>query len=540
MFILLKPRGKSEDDLTPVTVFNREIKKISPEHSFIGVNWQGDTELNSRLFSNPGHFNAFIKTLKDLNIDTIRYPGGENVAYYFWDVPNERVFRYLKQLKKQNPKILYRNSIKKNDRITFGEFLDFCKKAGIKATIQLNTHTYFDREKNAIVPLKEYQRGISGKRIRKTGKVNWQLVDKAAKYAAQQVKWAKKNNYSDVIAYWELGNEEMGSAPLNSIYTGNEYGELAARYIKEIIKVDPSVRIIRTGAANPVKKARHINEWSRAVSNNASLQEYNNFIFAVTNHFYVYGDSGKDSSFGAFRDNALYNPKLDVSKRLDFHKTILDEANLGRAVIFVNEFNASYFDSLYCHSWIGAIGNAHLMLNCANSPLCYHMDYFNLFHHYFIINNVYSNKGFGVLHYAYNSSYPIVRYPVAGVIKLLNENIKGSVLKTNFDAPGAYAVAARDGNIIKVILLNKEKSKKVKLNFDGFKHPAYVGNSSLGINVPEGFTPLKTGTSSSNPPEIAQLNILENGIKVLGEASSGYDVTLPANTLSVFSFKLRE
>jgi len=64
----------------------------------------------------------------------------------------------------------------------------------------------------------------------------------------------------------------------------------------------------------------------------------------------------------------------------------------------------------------------------------------------------------------------------------------------------------------------------------------YIKNQSIGIDVPEKFTIMDSGDSCSNPNEIRQLNILNNAL-TLNFKSGKYSINLPANTLSVFTFK---
>lgn len=529
-----------------VLVKNETIKTLSEDNNFIGANWQVDFFQNQDIFSNPEHIKAFAKALNETGVDLIRYPGGQDVATYFWDVPNETIIPALKKWKNSDKKVFVYSYLKPSDRIDFASFLKFCKQAKIKATVQVNTHTFFDKNTNTVIPLKTYSlRDSEGERIYSSGKVNYSLVKKAADAAAAQVKWVKDNGYSDIVKYWELGNEEfIRGVGTNSVYSGTEYGQIAAEFIKKMKQADPSIKFILTNqmkqpsqGEKPVYlNAAFMNDWSSEVLNFTGLKSQPSSIFAVAYHIYSSGKTLNDTSFQAFYDNALNNTAFNITENLKFHKKNLENLGYKNTSIFVNEFNANSFKSSYSHTWIGALGNARIMLTGANTPSCYHMDYFNILHGYWIINDIYANKGFGMLHYAKDFQTPFIIHPVGNVIKLLNENIKGKVLNTCVNKPDIVVTSTEEGNDLHVIILNRDTQKNISLKFNGFSGITYLKNKSLGINVPADFTCLDSGDSSSNPSEVRLLNFLENAVNV--SSNNGiYEITLPKNTLSVFIFK---
>lgn len=548
--ILLK--ASNNIDISTIDVQNTIIKKTKVAHSFIGVNWHADNayddsngykSYNEYIFTDPALLKTFVNVLKDTKIEHIRYPGGENVAHYFWDVSNEKIYEARKKWNAEDNSIRYKKNFKASNRLDFSSFLKFCKDNQITTTVQVNPHTYFDKESTRIIPLKSYERDNQNNRIWETGKVNWKLAEESAKSAAKQVAWAKNNGCSKTVAYWEIGNEEMVKVPLSPVYTGEEYGKVAALFIKEMKNVDPSIKIILTGAARPAKSFEKVcdeelpsNKWGTAVLNYPEMQKYKNSLYAVSAHTYPKGITKKDLSYAAYAKNIFTNPDLDLRNRLNFHAKQLKDSGYLNTLIFLNEFNVNSYNTPYARTWLGAIGNAKIIMSCANVSSCEHVDYFQLFSDSWKSSDEYSNQGYGVFHLAKDFEKPLLYQPIAKVIKILNENIKSEVLQADFSDKNLEIVSSVEKDIVRVVVLNKEKSQKVELKFTGFDKLEYLGNKSLGINVPETFTIIDARDSRSNPSEIRMLNIIDNAITVSANKNL-YKITLPKNTLSVFMFK---
>ncbi len=545
--ISVKVKSNSFSNPSDIVVTNKIINVLPNEHNFIGANWQVDFPPNKDIFSNPEHIKAFIEALKNTGIDIVRYPGGQDIAMYFWDVPNETIVTAMKNWKKSNNKVVIYSYIKPSDRVDFYSFMKFCRKADIKATVQVNTHTFFDKSNNTIIPLKTFtSRDSEGNRIISSGNVNYSLVQKAAKNAAAQVKWVKDNGHSDIVKYWELGNEEfIKGVETNSAYSGAEYGQIAAEFIKKMKQVDPNIKFILTNqmrssflGEKPVYlNAAYINNWSTEVLNNTDLKSEASSIYAAAYHVYSNGKTNTNTSFKAFYDNALDNPEFNISEKLNFHKKNLNKLGYKNTGIFVNEFNSNNFKSSYSHTWAGAIGNARIMLTGANTPYCKHTDYFNLMHGYWIINDVYANKGFEMLHYAKDFKMPFIIHPVGNVIKLLNENIQYNVLNTQVTNPDITVVSSQNGDKLNIIVLNIHSAKNISLKLDGFSKIKYIGNKSIGNNVPADFTVLNTSDSASDPSEIRLLNTLDNAFAV-NKRNEIYEFNLPKNNIAVLTFKI--
>ena len=140
-------------------------------------------------------------------------------------------------------------------------------------------------------------------------------------------------------------------------------------------------------------------------------------------------------------------------------------------------------------------------MSSANSPYCEHTDIHNLINAYGLSMDTYKNLGLGIMHFAPAYKNPFLLHPVANVIGLLNESLKGKVLKTNVDDNNElYAITCENKNILNVIILNFKQDRQISLNFEQFKNKLnYLGNKSLGKDVPEFLALLMMEIPSSNP-----------------------------------------
>lgn len=527
-----------------IIVHNSIIKKINTDNNFIGVNFFGDSALNSYFFKSPLSFQKLGKLLNKLHIDSIRYPSGMDVVVAFWDVPYMDILEAIKKLPQWERGFHADRHFRADSRIDFFTFIKFCKDNNLKTTIQVNTHSIFDKKDREIILLKSYDRDIRGYRIWNTGvmnKENWKLVDKAADYAAAQVKWVKDNGYSDTVKYWELGNEEYSKSFLNAAYTGAEYGKVAAIFIKKMKAVDPNIKILITGFAVPPGSKNlskgldvdFLNDWTEQLLNTPELKQCKNDVYAITSHIYCWANSKEDNTYSIFRNNILNNSNLNTEERNDYQEKMLKNAGFFHTKIFMNEFNPNYMENPYSHTWLGALGTGKMILSCANNKDCEHGDYHALMHHFGGIN-----KGFGAIHFAALFPYdPFICYPVTSIISLLNENLHGNIIKADFDKSDIFVTAVQDKNYVKVIILNMEKDRKTAIDLNEFPDLKYLENKSVGINIPEDFTVMDTNDDFSNPAEVRVINTLDNALEVKF-INNKYQVNLPANTLSVIKFQL--
>lgn len=550
VFILNYNAQSSVEEAVTITVKNNPIKKLLPEHNFVGVCWHGDSyksdNINKIIFSDPEKLEKFINFFKKLNIDVIRYPGSADSANYYWDVSNEDIFKAWKQWSIKDPDVKYYSFSIPTGRVGLKDFLEFCKKANIKPIIQVNTHNYFDKKNNEIIRLKDYDRDSTGKRNWKNGRVNWLLVDKAAESAGRQVKWVKENSYSNVVGYWELGNEELIRDPESAAFTGKEYGLIAAKFIKTMKTANPDIKILLTGDARPSITNKYPdlyithefrNKWMNEVLQTNQLKDNNKNIFGVTQHtYFVNGIKDNLTDFKTYYDHIIKNPELDAGNRYEFHTNMLKANGYTDKKLFITEFNTNYDKNIWSHSWIAALGPAQVVLSGLNSPSCYHMDYFRLTKEFYKDPREYPNMGLGLMHYADDFPDPFIIYPVGNVIGLLNSAIKGKVLETGFDFNKTPSGVVQDDDLIKVIVLNKDKKRTVNIDLNSFPSFKFIKSESLGIGVSGDFRPIETGVNPVNPPEVKQLNILNNRITVKKDGSF-FTAVMEPNIIAVITFK---
>jgi len=537
-----------------ITVENKSVRKIPAGTNFIGINWMNDGKINREIFTSPDNMNDLGKVLNNLSIDCIRFPNGNQVLTAFWDVPDSQIVKALNKIPNEDLRPVFSKTYTADDRLSFQKFMEFCRKFNIKATIQVNDHSVFDKENTKIIILKTFNRGAGNlpkykKSVYETGKVNWALVNQAAKTAAAQVKWVKDNNYSDLVKFWEIGNEEFGKLGLDAAYTGEEYGKVASIFIKEMKQVDPSIKIIICNNFKlPVSKTSPRYKWNDIVTQwTQDIMKSKEIIAAKNDISFVSTHIGAVAMAQAGKEKLNINEEFlsildDESKgRLKAHSEFLDKLGYPKTDIFVNEFNerATPKKTLTNHVWIGSLLNARVIMNMAAMPRCYHMDYHILFQHLSYDTAQYNNYGIGIVHFAKDFQKPFLLQPTAYTLKLFNENLKGTVLTASSDNDYVSVLPVIDGKKLKVLVLNIRQNKPVNISLKNFPALEYKENYSLGSDVPENFSIIDVGDSYDNPEQVRQLNILKDKISVTKKENSLYSVKPAQNTLSVFIFDIK-
>lgn len=530
-----------ENNFLSVKINNTIIKKLPEDQSFIGANWTDDIEITRYIFNDNQYLTDYVKTLKETGINIFRNPGGLPMIFLFWDVPQKELLQVLRNMPEKKRGWFGRYGSQPQDTMNFPTYMEFCKKNRFKTTILVNAHNYYDKNKKEILPLKTYQINQWGNRIKPTGTVNWALVDKAADYAANQVKWVKEHDYNNQVKYWEIGNEDYSDFIMNCGYTGNEYGKVAAVFIKKMTSINPSIKIIITNfVVDPVSSyelenghLEDLNFWTKDVL--SELTPYKNNLYAVSNHIYHMANTDVDLSYENFYKKMTRNRYSDVEKRLNCHKKILNEVGFNNTKIIVNEFNANNDRNPYCHTWMAAIGNAKMIMAFANSPYVDHADFHQLLSNG--AEGIYTPSGFALLNFAKDADTPFIKYPVAYVIKLFNENLKNNILESKFDSNNIYVTSSKDNKNLNVILVNKDKKQTVNLDLTDFQNINYQENSSLGTNIPEKLLVIEKGEEQSCPSEVKLLNELKNAISIK-KLNGKYMIEIPANTIAVLKFNL--
>jgi hypothetical protein len=525
-----------------ITVKNQALKALPQEYNFVGVNWF-DYFCQNRLFlKDKFELNELGTALKNYNIDFIRYPGGLNVLSYYWDIPNDKKLAALRKLPKSEQSYITEPYMSADDEMNFPSLMEFSKQHNLKSTIQINIHSYYDKQKNEILFLKKHKYNAEGKRIQNSGIIDWTLVEKSAKSAAEQVKWVKENGYSDYVKLWEMGNEDyVFNMFLNCGYTGEEYAKICAIFMREMLKADPNIKFMLTSVTYPQNYIEvniwftdFLNKWTNSVISSKELQPYKNNIYSFSRH--IYGlETKKDASFSEFLESNLNENMSKFENLLAHHVKKMNEAGFQNRAIFVNEFNVNNFQNKYMHNWLSALNLAKLILIFSKSPNVEHIDYHNLLHQWGNISH-----GYGLFNYAKDfEGMKFLPYPAASVISFMNQNIKGEVVQTNSPVKDIYVSASKpDKNTLNIILVNKSIARNINIKLDAFNGYKYKSNSSLGANLPYSFESFEKNDDRSNPTEVRLINKITNGIAVSQHSSSDLTLEIPKN--SIVSIKLEK
>jgi len=192
---------------TEVKVKGKIKERVSP--LFFGVNtlyWLQNDETRKNPILN--------EYLKKLNIDIMRYPGGEVADNFNWKkntLDDSKEFPY---------------SRKKTDPITrmdFDEFVSWKSSLGSEAIIVVNLEQGF----------------IEGD------------IEKAADEAAEWVRYANiTKGYG--IKYWEIGNESYHLGTRYSL-SARQYAKAYKIFYEKMKKVDPTIKIGAIGPFSPKK-----------------------------------------------------------------------------------------------------------------------------------------------------------------------------------------------------------------------------------------------------------------------------------------------
>ncbi len=518
-FLFLKASSKPLDYKESLIIKNNVIKSIPNEYNFVGLNWFDYYAQNRLFLKNEKQLNEFGQTLNKFNIDIVRYPGGINVLAYFWDIPNDKKLRALRKLPKFEQSYITADYVSPDDELNFPSFMEFCKKHNIKSTVQVNVHSYYDKDKNTVILLKLPKYDAYGKRIKNSGTVNRVLVEKAAKNAAEQVKWVKNHGGSGLVKYWEMGNEDYGYEMfLNSGYTGEEYAKVCSVFMKEMLKVDPNIKFILTSATYPAGYsemnfwvADFLNKWTGKVFYSEELKPYRKNIYSFSRHAYETTGIEKRTNYDEF---VRKNLNSEMSKRDEIfnnHKKLMNAAGLTKQTIFVNEFNVNNFQNKYMHTWLSTLNLAKLIVLTANNRYVEHMDYHNALHQW---GNI--SCGFGLFNYAKDfEGMKFLPYPAASVVSFINQNFKGEVLESSSNIKNLEITASKNNNQLNIIVVNRGELKEVSIKLEGFDDYKYKSNSVLGSGLPYSFEAFEAGSERENPSEVRMINAVSCDLKVV-------------------------
>jgi alpha-N-arabinofuranosidase len=193
-----------------------------------------------------------LAAAKKLNIQILRWPGGNFVSNYHW-------MDGIGPLEKRPKRIeLAWNTVEPN-RFGTDEFLRFCEKLGAEPYICVNMGSGSMEEGQSWV---EY--------------CNWRWD---SYYANLRRKYGRERPYG--VKYWGLGNEVYGDWQIGQ-KDAEEYVSEAREYAKVMKRVDPGIELVACGYPPEYPNEAKSSRWNKAV-----LEELSGCISFISSHLYV-------------------------------------------------------------------------------------------------------------------------------------------------------------------------------------------------------------------------------------------------------------
>src|SRR3569833_2625363 len=218
---------------------NRQVAEINPHlfGSFLEqlgrAVYEGINDPNSKFADGDGARTDVMKTIHDLGVPIIRYPGGNFVSgYHRLDGVGP---------KKDRPKVLDRawNTMESN-QFGINEFVSWARQTGVEPLFGLNFGTGSVEEAVA--------------------EVEYCNVDKGTKWS--ELRRAHGFEQPHNVKYWCLGNEMDGPWQIGHM-SARAYGAKAQDAGKQMRMLDPKVKLIACGSSGPFMPTYL--EWDREV-----------------------------------------------------------------------------------------------------------------------------------------------------------------------------------------------------------------------------------------------------------------------------------
>ncbi len=224
--------------------------------------YEGIYDPGSKLSDGNGFRTDVMKTVREMGVPIIRYPGGNFVSGYNW----------LDGIgpKQDRPRVLDKawNAINSNQFGT-NEFMTWARAVGTKPLMGLNLGTGTAEQAAALV---EYCN-----------------VDKGTRWSDLRRQHGVADPYK--VEHWCLGNEMDGPWQIGHM-TAEEYGYKASDAARQMHAVDPSLKLVACGSSGPGMPTYL--EWDRVV-----LEQCYDYVDALSLHRYVGNtpeETGGDSS----------------------------------------------------------------------------------------------------------------------------------------------------------------------------------------------------------------------------------------------------
>lgn len=257
-----------------------------------------------------GFRNDVLEYVKDLNLEYIRYPGGNFVSGYNWKDGIGDVSKRPQRLD------LAWKSIETNE-IGLDEFFKWTQQAETQIMGAVNLGTGNIRDAAEIIEYSNHKCGTT--------------------LSEERIKNGNKEPYN--INLWCLGNEMDGAWQIGQL-DAKEYGRKAREAAKMMKLVDPEIETVLVGSSSPLQPSFPM--WDRV-----ALEESFDYVDYISLHRY-YWNEGNDQDFVAcYKD-------FD-----EFIKTMYSTVNYVKAVkrsnkdihLSIDEWNIWYLNDVKLKDW---------------------------------------------------------------------------------------------------------------------------------------------------------------------------------------------
>ena len=460
------------------TVDKSIIKTV--ETPFIGTNWFNmfdGNNVNTTIRTN-NDLQTLIDVCRKLYINNFRYPSGYQVRNNIFGMSSQQFVNAAIAFYGSLP-----STVNSTNWFDIHDLFALLKaNPSLKCSIQVNDKRYYNPSNLTLGWIKDPV----------TLAINWDGVATMAADAAAQVQYAKDNGLLGQIDYWEIGNEDYNDPNEDggpNSFTGAEYGQICSIFIAAMRAVVPDLKI---AVCTILNSGWWEYNFTPAMIASSYFAPYAN----DSNIYYVEHDYPSGSMPGTSLDiysaiilnNTNYGEAiLNNTQVVDNNSTYdgLVACGVANPQIVANEFRAGNANSIYDHSWIGAIGNARLINELVNEAGLIKTNIHNSLN--ISITYGVNNEGlYPILEYTPTGSTHIKRYPEAEIVRQYNKYLYPNILSSNSTNADITMSASTDSNgNISVFITNVNEERDLTLSFTGFNtltcaYANYIGDFQDG------------------------------------------------------------